>query len=69
MKSHESLPVGRAHQELVALRPHLSRRHHATSRLGSGLQRTVGSQSAEIGLSLTSPGIPIRAIPNVKEAG
>ena len=69
MKPNESLPVGRARQKLVALRPDLSRRHHAASRLGAGFQRAAGSQSTGIGLSLTSRGIQIRVISCVTEAG
>ena len=69
MKPNESLPVGRARQKLVALRPDLSRRHHADSRLGAGFQRAAGSQSTGTGLSLTGPGIQIRVVPCVTEAG
>ena len=37
MKPNESLPVGRAREELVALRPCLRGRHYADDRLGTGL--------------------------------
>ena len=69
MKPHESLPVGRARQELVALRSGLRGRHHAAGRLGGSLQRSAGSQSAGTGLSLADPGIQVRVIPYVTEAG
>jgi hypothetical protein len=69
MKPHESLPVGRARQELVALRPGLSGRHHAAGRLGAGLQRAAGSQSAGTGLSLADQRIQVRVIPYVTEVG
>ena len=37
--------------------------------LGTGLQRAAGSQSAGTGLSLAEPGIQVRVIPCVTEAG
>jgi len=68
MKSHESLPVGRARQELVALRPGLRGRYYAAGRLGTGLQRAPGSQSARTGLSLADPGIQVTVIRCFREA-
>jgi hypothetical protein len=68
MKPHESLPVGRARQEMVALRPGLRGRYYAAGRLGTGLQRAPGSQSARTGLSLANPRIQVTVIRCIREA-
>jgi hypothetical protein len=62
MKPHESLPVGRACQQLVALQSCVSGRYHAAGRLGKSLQWAANAQSAETRLSLSDPGIHIGVI-------
>jgi len=48
LKPHESLPVGRRREKLVALRFNLRRVHYAVIKLGSGLQRTPVQESSTV---------------------